>query len=217
MLSPFYRTTKDPVWLLCLYKFKKLYNPCQLAEKSKKQIDKALRNYPERWEILLRFYILNKWHKYNNEYTFAYVGKLKSLIRRLRIKPHIHPAERDYIFRIEEVAFSKIRTMKKLDVPFDLDENENCYYIMPGGSCYERVNHDDVLVDKGNLYVTNKRMVIMGRLETVSIDCSTNILVDRGNVLIIEMKELNNKKYYVRCEDMQLLKIALDRTLGRKN
>ena len=216
MSNPFYRTSKDPVWQLCLFKFKRLENPIFLGEKSKRHIDKVLAQFPARWEELLRFYILRKWHAYNNEYTFNYVGRLKLLIRKLRIKHLVYPAERDYIFRLEEVSFSKIRTMKKLDVPFELNENENCYYIMPGGSCYEKRGLEDVLVDKGNLYVTNRRLVITGRLEVVSINASKCEMKDLGTTLSFIMND-EGLKYYVKCEDMQLLRIAMKRTLGRKN
>ena len=78
--------------------------------------------------LKFRFDIFRNWFKFNFRYSFSLTNKLDRILTLLKIKDHLTSYEEEFVLHAFSVMFAKERNLKKLLVPFNLQNNEYVYF-----------------------------------------------------------------------------------------
>lgn len=110
---------------------------------------------------LYLFKLLRDWVDKNEKYDAQYVANYEKLIRFLEIEPRFSFLEHAYLEEINSIVFALNRKLKSMMPQFKLFKKEIGYYFSEDSVIAIGQPNDKPLICKGNLLITNKRMMFI--------------------------------------------------------
>lgn len=168
--------------------------------------------------IAYSFQVIKDWINKNEIYTDKYIETLEYLINKLHLINHLNSLEQEYIIHFRSVTFAKKRNLKKLIVDFPLEKSvsiekrffifektnilneENAFFNFDNSSFFELIgNKKTIIVNNSNIYLTDRRIVILDKINFYSIYYKDIQSYKMGNKYF-EL-EYKNKKLLINTSD----------------
>lgn len=155
------------------------------------------------WYLWYRFNVLHQWWIQNLNHATYYI--IMKNIKKLRLQNFLNATEQNYLYSLKFNYFTKQRNLKSLITDFSLEYKEIAYFHYR----YVNLEFDKIIINDLDLYITNKRMVVISKDNTISfyLDAITEYYFDSELFWFI----YHHHKYTFNTNKAKVIKTSLIR------